>query len=89
MEEQDALRELAEQKEKEWRLIQEKRIEALECSVQLKSQELANQKQKMARLREDFKYNLKLLEERDGELEKYEESLLGFFFIIPKILGLI
>lgn len=71
------LRELAEQKEKEWRSIQEKRIEALEISLRQKVQELGEQKLKMAQLRDDFKYNLKLLEERDAELEKYEETLLG------------
>ena len=29
----------------------------------------------LKRLKEDFKYNLKLLEERDSELEKYEQTL--------------
>lgn len=77
MNEAASLRELAEQKEREWRSIQEKRIEALESSLRQKTQELAEQKQKMAQLRDDFKYNLSLLEERDAELAKFEETLLG------------
>lgn len=79
---EETLRELAEQKEREWRSIQEKRIEALESSLRQKTQELTEQKVKLAALREDFKYNLKLLEERDGELEKYEQTLLGTFFLL-------
>jgi hypothetical protein len=77
MNEAASLRELAEQKEREWRSIQEKRIEALESSLRQKTQELAEQKQKMSQLRDDFKYNLSLLEERDAELAKFEENLLG------------
>lgn len=72
---EETLRELAEQKEREWRSIQEKRIEALESSLRIKTSELVEQKSKMSELREDFKYNLKLLDERDLELEKFEQAL--------------
>lgn len=72
---EETLRELAEQKEREWRSIQEKRIEALEASLRNKTSELVEQKSKMSELREDFKYNLKLLDERDLELEKFEQAL--------------
>ncbi len=41
------------------------RIEALECSLRQKTNELVDEKQKLRQLKEDFKYNLKLLEERD------------------------
>lgn len=77
MNEEESLRELAEQKEREWRSIQEKRIEALEASLRHKSHELVEQKAKMSELREDFKYNLHLLDERDRELEKFEQALSG------------
>jgi hypothetical protein len=35
------------------------------------------EKKKFSQLKEDFKYNLKLLEERDKELEKYEQNTLS------------
>jgi hypothetical protein len=70
----DELRELAELKEREWKTIQEKRIEALEASLKDKNVELDEQKKKFQELKEDFRYNIKLLEERDKELEKYEEN---------------
>jgi hypothetical protein len=53
------------------------RIEALECSLRQKTNELVEEKQKFRQLKEDFKYNLKLLEERDKELDKFEQSLVG------------
>ncbi len=74
---EDGLRNLAEQKEKEWREIQEKRIDVLEKTLKIKCQELNEEKGKFSRLKEDFKYNLKLLEERDADLEKYEQTLLA------------
>lgn len=36
---------------------------------------MIEEKAKLNQLKEDFKYNLKLLEERDSELEKYEQTL--------------
>ena len=72
-----SLRNLAEEKEKEWRGIQEKRIEALEKAVKQKTHDLGEEKTKFAQLKEDFKYNFKLLEERDAELEKYEQTIIG------------
>lgn len=73
----DELRELAELKEREWKNIQEKRIEALEAALKEKNSELDEQKKKFQELKEDFRYNLKLLEERDKELEKFEENFTG------------
>ncbi|RNA39221.1 coiled-coil domain-containing 57 [Brachionus plicatilis] len=71
----DTLKEAAEQKEKEWRQIQEQRIQMLEKSLSQKTSELKDEKSKFEQLRQDFKYNLKLLEERDSELEKFEQSI--------------
>jgi Tfp pilus assembly protein PilX len=73
----ETLKELAQQKEKEWRLIQEKRIISLETSLNQKITELKEEKSKFILLKEDFKYNLKLMESRDEELAKYEETLLA------------
>ncbi len=72
---EDTLKNLAEQKEKEWRCIQEKRIEFLEKSLKEKCLEFTEEKSKNSRLKEDFKYNLKLLEERDADLDKYEKTI--------------
>ncbi|CAF0791557.1 unnamed protein product [Brachionus calyciflorus] len=71
----NALKEIAEQKEKEWRLIQEQRIDVLEKTLNQKTNELKEEKTKFNQLKEDFKFNLKLLEERDSELEKFEQTL--------------
>ncbi|CAL1527468.1 unnamed protein product [Lymnaea stagnalis] len=65
---------LADEKEKEWRQVLESRINALEGEVKQKDTELASEKIKFNELKEHFKYNLKLLEERDRELEKYDIS---------------
>ncbi|GFN86852.1 coiled-coil domain-containing protein 57-like [Plakobranchus ocellatus] len=67
-------RQLAEQKEKEWREILESRIKALEEEKSEKEKELFEEKAKFHELKEHFKYNLKLLEDRDRELEKYDIS---------------
>ncbi len=75
----DSLKELAVQKEKEWRDIQEKRIATLETLLKQKTQDLSEEKGKLNQLKEDFKYNLKLLEERDAELEKFEQTLISKF----------
>ncbi|RUS77718.1 hypothetical protein EGW08_014506 [Elysia chlorotica] len=69
-----AWKQLAEQKEKEWREILESRIESLEATVVEKDKALFDEKSKFHELKEHFKYNLKLLEDRDRELEKYDIS---------------
>ena len=53
------------------------RIESLENSLKQKNNELVEEKKKFLQLKNDFKYNLKLLEERDAELEKFEQSIIG------------
>ncbi|XP_012941304.1 coiled-coil domain-containing protein 57 [Aplysia californica] len=65
---------LADKKEKEWRGILESRIESLEATVKEKDKELESQKEKFTELKDHFKYNLRLLEERDRELEKYDAT---------------
>ena len=53
------------------------RIETLENALKQKCNELNQEKIKTKNLREDFKYNLKLLEERDAELEGFEQTVIG------------
>jgi hypothetical protein len=40
--------------------------------------DLAEEKTKFQKLKEDFKYNLRLLAERDAELEQYDTSAIGW-----------
>lgn len=44
----------------------------LEARVEKKESELNELRSRMTRLREDFQYNLNLLDERDSELERYD-----------------
>ena len=53
------------------------RIETLEEALNGKEKELQEEKAKFAKLKEDFKYNLKVLEERDQELERYDITFSG------------
>jgi hypothetical protein len=53
----------------------------LENTLKQRSNELAQEKEKIKCLKDDFKYNLKLLEERDSELENLEQSLIGIFLL--------
>ncbi|XP_070579694.1 coiled-coil domain-containing protein 57-like [Ptychodera flava] len=71
-----SLRELAEQKEREWRELQELRTQSLEEALKEKERQLGEEKSKFQKLKEDFKYNYKLLQERDLELERYD-SIFG------------
>ncbi|XP_064617501.1 coiled-coil domain-containing protein 57-like [Liolophura sinensis] len=66
------LKELASQKEKEWRDVTELRIQTLETDSDSKTKLLEEERNKFVKLKEDFKYNLKLLGERDKELEQYD-----------------
>ncbi|KAL1514532.1 hypothetical protein AB1Y20_003629 [Prymnesium parvum] len=68
------LRGLILQKEKELHDINEYRIQTLEALLQDKERELSDGKARLGKLRDDFNYNLKLLSERDAELERYDAS---------------
>lgn len=60
------------QKERELHDINEYRIYTLEALLQEKEHDATERKQWFVKLKEDFSYNLKLLEERDAELERYD-----------------
>ncbi|XP_063445953.1 coiled-coil domain-containing protein 57-like [Mytilus trossulus] len=66
-------KELAAQKEREWKEVTELRMETLEAAYVEKDKQLNEEKSKLQKLKEDFKYNLKLLEERDQELDRYDK----------------
>ncbi|KAL3877357.1 hypothetical protein ACJMK2_035079 [Sinanodonta woodiana] len=63
---------LAAQKEKEWRELTELRIQSLENEIQAKDKKISEEGTKFQQLKEDFKYNLRLIAERDQELERYD-----------------
>ncbi|KAK6188076.1 hypothetical protein SNE40_004338 [Patella caerulea] len=68
-------KDLAEQKEREWKEFTQRRIESLEVAYKQKDKDLSEEKNKFQKLKDDFKYNFKLLQERDQELERYDAVL--------------
>lgn len=87
-----ALKQLALQKEKEWLAVMQERyfiflifqnknflfrLVALETTIENKDQQLAELNQKYNRLSEDFKYNLKLIDDRDKELATFDNRFKG------------
>jgi len=56
------------------------RLVALEATVENKDQQLAELNQKYIRLSEDFKYNLKLIDDRDKELATFDNRFKGLSF---------
>lgn len=68
-----SLKELEEQKARELKEIRQYQVSAVEASLKRKEQTLLELQQKFQQLRNDFEYNLKLLEERDKELTQYDE----------------
>ena len=69
-------REVAAQKEQEWRDVLEQHVNSLEMTLNNKEKELIEEKRRFDLLREDFEYNLQLVSERDEELEKFD-ALFG------------
>ncbi|XP_058263006.1 coiled-coil domain-containing protein 57 isoform X2 [Hemibagrus wyckioides] len=59
-------------KEKEWKELQALRVQQLETALSEVTSELSTQRERFLRLRDDFQYNLRVLEERDRELERYD-----------------
>ena len=63
------------QKEKEWREAFRERVQTLEDAIAQKDKELKQEKLRFRKLKEDFEYNLKLIIERDEELERYDAAI--------------
>ncbi|XP_078509887.1 coiled-coil domain-containing protein 57 [Lissotriton helveticus] len=72
MQQDDELAELLVSKEQEWKELQARRVSLLETALKDTKRQLQDQSQKYSRLKEDFTYNLRLMEERDRELERYD-----------------
>eukprot|EP00062_Callorhinchus_milii_P004534 gi/632943018/ref/XP_007886733.1/ PREDICTED: coiled-coil domain-containing protein 57 isoform X2 [Callorhinchus milii] len=64
--------ELLARKEQEWKELQTRRFQLLETTLRDVKTQLKEQQEKFTLLKEDFKYNLKVLDERDRELERYD-----------------
>ena len=62
------------------------RVQSLEVALQEKNTALKEHQSKFDKLKEDFKYNLRLLGERDAELARYDAlfagTLWGLFFVV-------
>ena len=56
------------------------RLTTLEKTVENKDQQIGELNQKYNRLSEDFKYNLKLIDDRDKELATFDNRFKGFSF---------
>ena len=70
--ETSSLQGLVEQKENEWREAQQLHNKSLQNALKEKERQLNNERVRFRKLKEDFEYNLKLLEERDQELQRYD-----------------
>lgn len=70
--ETSSLQGLVEQKENEWREAQQLQNKSLHNALKEKERQLNNERVRFRKLKEDFEYNLKLLEERDQELQRYD-----------------
>ena len=70
--ETSSLQGLVEQKENEWREAQQLQNKSLQNALKEKERQLNNERVRFRKFKEDFEYNLKLLEERDQELQRYD-----------------
>lgn len=59
-------------KEREWKELQTRRVQQLESSLKDAQEQLSSFRQRFKQLRDDFQYNLAVLEDRDRELERYD-----------------
>ncbi|XP_033294695.2 coiled-coil domain-containing protein 57 isoform X1 [Orcinus orca] len=71
---EQALNALLARKEEEWRALQAQHSQLREAALQDAQRQLEEAQGKLRRLREDFVYNLQVLEERDRELEHYDAA---------------
>jgi len=76
------LRRVIAAKEQELHDINEYRNHTLDTLLQDKDREIGENKSRLQKLKGDFQYNLKLLEERDAELERYDGSFASLKAVI-------
>lgn len=77
------------QKQKEITNLTGQKFLNLQGILQQKEEALAAAKEKWKALKEDFEYNLKLLEGRDEELKRYEAAFLKVKHILEEKFGLL
>ena len=70
-----SLKDLIEAKERELSELGDYRVSSLEAAVKERDEKLRRLQATIGRLRDDFGYNLKLVEERDVELAAAEEAV--------------
>jgi len=68
-------RDLIKQKEAEIQNLNEQRFEDMEAALAEKDEEIETLRGKLARIQDDFQYNLQLVRERDEELNRMEHNL--------------
>ena len=68
------IRSLIAQKERELHDINDYRVNTLEEELRRREKSESKLRTKFAKLKEDFTYNLKLIEDRDAELDRYEAN---------------
>jgi len=68
-------RDLIKQKEAEIQNLNEQRFEDMEVALADKDEEIETLRGKLARIQDDFQYNLQLVRERDEELNRMEHNL--------------
>ncbi|XP_023274753.1 coiled-coil domain-containing protein 57 isoform X1 [Seriola lalandi dorsalis] len=59
-------------KEREWKELQALRVHQLESSLKKAQEECSSLRKHYQQLKEDFQFNMVILEERDRELERYD-----------------
>ncbi|CAJ1080580.1 coiled-coil domain-containing protein 57 [Xyrichtys novacula] len=59
-------------KEKEWKELQAARVHQLESALRKAQEECSSLRERYQQMKEDFQFNLALLDERDKELERYD-----------------
>ncbi|XP_022621733.1 coiled-coil domain-containing protein 57-like [Seriola dumerili] len=59
-------------KEREWKELQALRVHQLESSLKKAQEECSSLREHYQQLKEDFQFNMVILEERDRELERYD-----------------
>ncbi|KAM6964625.1 coiled-coil domain-containing protein 57 [Tautogolabrus adspersus] len=64
-------------KEKEWKELQAVRVHQLESSLRKAQEECSSLRERYQQIKEDFQFNLAVLDERDRELERYDVVTTG------------
>jgi hypothetical protein len=68
----DPLASLCNRKEREWREAEETRVARMSEQLVLNASNLSELQARHKTLKDDFKYNLKLMDERDRELAQFD-----------------